>query len=42
VARAIRAARLEGFAQSGEEIVVTAGVPFAEAGTNALRVARTK
>jgi pyruvate kinase len=42
VNRAIRAARLEGFADTGQEIVVTAGVPFAEAGTNALRVAKVK
>ena len=33
----------EGFAASGEEIVVTAGVPFGLAGTtNALRVATVK
>jgi pyruvate kinase len=42
VSRAIRAARLDGFADPGDDIVVTAGVPFAEAGTNALRVARVK
>jgi pyruvate kinase len=42
VSRAIRAARLEGFADAGQDIVVTAGVPFAEAGTNALRVAKVK
>jgi pyruvate kinase len=42
VSRAIRAARLDGFAEPGDDIVVTAGIPFAEAGTNALRVARVK
>ena len=43
VQRALRVARLEGFAETGEEIVVTAGVPFGEAGTtNALRVAKVK
>ncbi len=37
--RAGRIARVEGFAQAGEEIVVTAGVPFNQTGTtNALRV----
>ena len=40
VARAIKAARAEGFAEAGQDIVVTAGMPFAQAGTNALRVAR--
>ena len=41
VEHAQKMARLEGFAQKGEEIVVVAGVPFGEAGTtNALRVAR--
>ena len=40
VGRATRAASTEGFANRGEEIVVTAGVPFGQAGTtNALRVA---
>ena len=40
VGRATRAAATEGFANRGEEIVVTAGVPFGQAGTtNALRVA---
>ncbi len=40
-ASAVRAARLEGFAKKGDEIVVVAGVPFGEPGTtNALRVAR--
>ena len=39
VARATRAARLEGFARPGEEVVVAAGVPFNQPGTtNALRV----
>ena len=41
VTRATRIARTEGFAQEGEEIVVTAGVPFNQPGTtNALRVAQ--
>ena len=41
VSRAIRIARTEGFATTGEEVVVTAGVPFNTSGTtNALRVAR--
>jgi pyruvate kinase len=40
VAKAIRVAQHEGFAASGEEIVVAAGVPFGQSGTtNALRVA---
>ena len=40
VARAVRAAQIEGFAQPGEEIVVAAGVPFGQSGTtNTLRVA---
>ena len=40
VAKAVRAAQTEGFAQAGEEVVVTAGVPFGTPGTtNALRVA---
>ncbi|HEY0203191.1 MAG TPA: pyruvate kinase [Acetobacteraceae bacterium] len=39
VARAARIARSEGFAQPGDEVVVTAGVPFNQPGTtNALRV----
>ncbi|RVT92257.1 pyruvate kinase [Rhodovarius crocodyli] len=43
VRRATAAARLEGFAKFGEEIVVTAGVPFGTPGnTNALRVATVK
>jgi pyruvate kinase len=43
VARAGRVALTEGFAAHGEEIVVTAGVPFGQAGTtNALRVATVK
>ena len=43
VARASRAALQEGFARHGEEIVVTAGVPFGTPGTtNALRVATVK
>ncbi len=38
---AVRLARLEGFANKGDEIVVVAGVPFGQKGTtNALRVAR--
>lgn len=40
VARAVRAAQHEGFAKNGDEVVVTAGVPFGTPGTtNALRVA---
>jgi pyruvate kinase len=43
VAKAIRAAAHEGFAKNGDEVVVTAGVPFGTAGTtNALRVAIVK
>ncbi|HWL81563.1 MAG TPA: pyruvate kinase [Roseomonas sp.] len=43
VAKAVRAAQIEGFAQAGEEVVVTAGVPFGTPGTtNALRVAVVK
>ncbi|PWS36030.1 pyruvate kinase [Falsiroseomonas bella] len=43
VAKAIRAAAQEGFAKHGDEVVVTAGVPFGTAGTtNALRVAIVK
>ena len=43
VTRALRAARQEGFAASGQEVVVTAGVPFGTPGTtNALRVATVK
>ena len=41
VSRAVRIARTEGFANAGQEVVVTAGVPFNQPGsTNALRVAR--
>jgi pyruvate kinase len=40
VTRAAHVARTGGFAANGEEIVVTAGVPFGHSGsTNALRVA---
>ncbi len=40
VSRAIRVAHGHGFAESGREIVVAAGVPFGQSGTtNALRVA---
>lgn len=40
VARAVRAAQHEGFASHGDEVVVTAGMPFGTPGTtNALRVA---
>jgi pyruvate kinase len=40
-ARAVQAARQDGFGKKGDEIVVVAGVPFGQAGTtNALRVAR--
>ena len=43
VSRAGRVAITEGFAEHGDEIVVTAGVPFGQAGTtNALRVATVK
>ncbi|MBW6396845.1 hypothetical protein KPL78_03250 [Roseomonas sp. HJA6] len=43
VARALRAAQTEGFAGQGDEVVVTAGVPFGTPGTtNALRVAIVK
>jgi pyruvate kinase len=43
VARAQTVARAEGFARSGDEIVVVAGVPLGLAGTtNALRVASVK
>ena len=43
VTRATRLARTEGFATPGQEVVVTAGVPFNQPGnTNALRVATAK
>jgi len=43
VSRASRAAVAEGFARPGDEVVVTAGVPFGTPGsTNALRVAVVK
>src|SRR5690606_19388414 len=43
VARASRAAQQEGFVQTGDEVVVTAGVPFGTPGTtNSLRVATVK
>jgi pyruvate kinase len=43
VTRATRIARVEGFAEPGQEIVVTAGIPFNQPGTtNALRVATVK
>ena len=43
VSKALRAAQQEGFASSGQEVVVTAGVPFGTPGTtNALRVATMK
>jgi pyruvate kinase len=43
VAKAVRAAQSEGFAGHGDEVVVTAGVPFGTPGTtNALRVAIVK
>jgi len=43
VARAVKAAQYEGFAKHGDEVVVTAGVPFGTPGTtNALRVAVVK
>jgi pyruvate kinase len=43
VNRALKAAAQEGFAEPGDEVVVTAGVPFGTPGTtNALRVAHVK
>jgi pyruvate kinase len=43
VTRATRLAHAEGFAALGEEVVVTAGIPFNQPGTtNALRVARAR
>ncbi|MBV9736046.1 MAG: pyruvate kinase [Acidisphaera sp.] len=43
VTKAARMARHEGFAGHGDEIVVTAGVPFGHSGsTNSLRVARVR
>ena len=43
VSKALRAAQQEGFASAGQEVVVTAGVPFGMPGTtNALRVATVK
>jgi pyruvate kinase len=43
VSKALRAAQQEGFATPGQEVVVTAGVPFGTPGTtNALRVATLK
>jgi pyruvate kinase len=40
VVNAIRAARADGFAGDGDNVIVTAGVPFNQAGTtNILRVA---
>ena len=43
VTRALRLARTEGLASPGQEVVVTAGVPFNQTGTtNALRVATVK
>ena len=43
VTRAARMARSEGFANPGQEVVVTAGVPFGQPGTtNALRVATVR
>ena len=43
VSRAVKVANSEGFARHGAEIVVTAGVPFGQAGTtNALRVATVR
>jgi pyruvate kinase len=43
VAKATRSAQQEGFATPGQEVVVTAGVPFGTPGTtNALRVATVK
>ncbi|HEX2943397.1 MAG TPA: pyruvate kinase alpha/beta domain-containing protein, partial [Rhodopila sp.] len=43
VNRAARVSLSEGFANHGDEVVVTAGVPFGQSGTtNALRVATVK
>jgi pyruvate kinase len=43
VTKATRTALLEGFASHGDEVVVTAGVPFGQPGTtNALRVAHVR
>jgi pyruvate kinase len=43
VARATKLAREEGFAKSGDSIVVLGGIPFGHLGTtNALRVATLK
>ena len=43
VSRAARLARTEGFARTGEEVVVTAGVPFGQTGTtNSLRLATVR
>jgi pyruvate kinase len=43
ITRATRVAQTEGFAQSGEEIVVAAGVPIGHSGaTNSLRVATVR
>jgi pyruvate kinase len=43
VTRALRTAQTEGFAKPGDEVVVTAGVPFGVPGTtNALRVAAVR
>jgi pyruvate kinase len=43
VAKAVRTAAIEGFAVSGDQIVVIAGVPFGQSGTtNALRVAQVR
>ena len=43
VNKATRVAQAEGFAQLGDEIVVTAGIPFGQSGTtNALRVVTVK
>ena len=43
VSRALRVVQAEGFAKKGDEVVVTAGVPFGVPGTtNSLRVAAVK
>jgi pyruvate kinase len=43
VSKGARGALTEGFAARGDEVVVTAGVPFGQPGTtNALRVAQVK
>jgi pyruvate kinase len=41
VERAVTAAQRDGFAETAESVVITAGIPFGTPGaTNALRIAR--